>query len=129
MVTALYLVFYDTWLQNATTMTKCNKTLVQNVSGFSLQKTIVITKCDDYYKIVGTEYWILNLIQFDSVKIPILCTELKWTLPPIKFKPKARKPPQLLQYFNSNNSLTLVLISQLDILVKLNTKSQSHNAG
>lgn len=129
MVTALYLVYYDTWWQNVITMTKCNKTLLQNVPGFSLQKAIVITKCNDYYKIVGTEYWILNLIQFDSVKIPILCTELKWTLPPIKFKPKAHKPPQLLHYFNSNNLVTLVLISQLDILVKLHTKSQSHNTG
>ena len=46
-----YLVYYDILLQNATNIIiKCNKSLLQNASGFLLQHATVITKCDVFHK-------------------------------------------------------------------------------
>ena len=66
-VMASYLIHHDSLLQNAADViteyescfiTKCDRSLSQNVSGFLLQNTKVITKrcsfitkCDSYYKI------------------------------------------------------------------------------
>ena len=61
-----YLIRYDSLLQNAiVVITKCDKSLLENASGFLLQNATVllqnatvitkcdhfITKCDNYYKI------------------------------------------------------------------------------
>ena len=57
-VTVSYIIDYDNLLQNATGIItkfnsyfiiKCDKSLLQNVSGFLLQNATVITKCDVYY--------------------------------------------------------------------------------
>ena len=66
-VTVSYLIHYDSLLQNATDIitkcdsyfiTKCDRSLLQNASGFSLQiatislqNATVITKCYVYYKL------------------------------------------------------------------------------
>ena len=59
-VTVPGLIRYDSLLQNATdVITKCdsyfitkrNRSLLQNASGFLLQNATVITKCDVYYKL------------------------------------------------------------------------------
>ena len=50
-VTVSYLIPYDTLLQNAADITKCDRVLVQSSLGFSLQNATVITKCDVYYKV------------------------------------------------------------------------------
>ena len=60
-VTVSYLIHYDSLLQNATDIitkcnsyfiTKCDRSLLQNVTGFLLQNaTVLITKCDVYYKL------------------------------------------------------------------------------
>ena len=51
------MIHYDTLLQNAIdiitkcysySITKCNRNLLQNVSGFLLQNATVITNCDDF---------------------------------------------------------------------------------
>ena len=64
--TVSYLIHYDSLLQNATDfITKCDRNLLQNASGFLLQNATVllqnatvitncddfITKCDVYYKL------------------------------------------------------------------------------
>ena len=59
-VTVSDLIHYDSFLQNATdAITKCDsyfvtkrdRSLLQNASGFLLQNVTVITKCDVYYKL------------------------------------------------------------------------------
>ena len=50
-VTVSYLIPYDTLLQNAADITKCDRGLLQNSLGFLLQNATVITKCDIYYKV------------------------------------------------------------------------------
>ena len=60
------MIYYDTLLQNATGIitkcdgyfiTKCDKSLLQNVSGF------FITKCDSYYKLRRFYYKMRQLLQ------------------------------------------------------------------
>ena len=47
-----HLIHYDSLLQNATNIIrKCDRSLLQNLSGFLLQNATVITKCDVYYKL------------------------------------------------------------------------------
>ena len=73
-VTVSYLIRYDSLLQNATdVITKCDRSLLQNVSDFLLQNVTVllqnatillqnatvITKCDVYYKL--RQYTIFEL--------------------------------------------------------------------
>ena len=59
-VTISYLIRDDSLLQNATDVitkcngyfiTKCDRNLLQNASGFLLQNATVITKCNIYYKL------------------------------------------------------------------------------
>ena len=56
-VTVSYLVHYDTLLQirpkslEKVTVTKCEKSLLENTLGLLLQNATVITKCEVYYKI------------------------------------------------------------------------------
>ena len=58
-VTALYLIHYDSLLQNATGIitecdsyfiTKCDRSLLQNASVFLLQNVTDITQCNNYHK-------------------------------------------------------------------------------
>ena len=52
-VAGSYLVRFDSLLQNVTDIiTKCDRRLLQNTSGFLLQNmTCFIPKCDSYYKL------------------------------------------------------------------------------
>ena len=51
-VTVSYLIRYDSLLQNAADIiSKCDRSLLQNASGFLLQNATVFTKCNFYYKL------------------------------------------------------------------------------
>ena len=85
MVMILYLVCYDTLLQNATDIitkcdsyfiTKCGKSLLLHVSELFLrnmtvllQNVTVITKCDAYYKIVQILIFLKFQFAVKSVKL------------------------------------------------------------
>ena len=83
-VTVLYLVHYDTLLQNATDIitksdsyliTKFDKSLLQNASGFSLQNVTVllqnarvIKKCNDCIKKYDSYYKMRRFLQIATVQ-------------------------------------------------------------
>ena len=51
-VTVSYLIHYDILLQNAINIiTKCDRNLLQNASGFLSKNASFSTKCDGYYKL------------------------------------------------------------------------------
>ena len=75
-VTVSYLIHYDSLLQNATDIitkcdsyfiTKCDRSLLQNSSGFLLQHAIVITKCDNFLTKCESYYKMGRLLEVATV--------------------------------------------------------------
>ena len=81
-ITVSYLIHYDSLLQNATDIntkcdsyfiTKCDRCLFQNSSGFLLQNATVITKSVVYYKMVRYTHLLIylnSLINFCKIDFP-----------------------------------------------------------
>ena len=69
--------YYDTLLQNAADIiikcdsyfiTKCDKSLLQNSSGFLLQNATVIRNCDDFIAKCDSYYKMQRLLQIVTVQ-------------------------------------------------------------
>ena len=92
-VTVSYLSRYDSLLQNMTAVitkynsyfiTKCDRSLLQNASGFLLQNATVllqnatvITKCDDFIIKCDTYYKMRRLLQIATVHSSL---RIAWSL-------------------------------------------------
>ena len=92
MIVVLYLIHNDTLLQNVTDIViqcdsyfikKCNKSLLQNASGFFvqhatilLQNVTVITKSDVYYEM--RRYNVQEYIQEYDVKYLNIDSDIRW---------------------------------------------------
>ena len=69
-VTVSYLIHYDGLVQKATDIiTKCDRSLFQNASGFLLQNATVFTNCDDFITKCDVYY---KLRQYIHIKKPKL---------------------------------------------------------
>ena len=75
-VTVSYLIHYNSLLQNATDIitkcvsyfiTKCDRSLLQNASGFLLQNATVITNCNDFITKCDSYYKMRRLLQTATV--------------------------------------------------------------
>ena len=51
-------------------ITKCDRSLLQNATGFLLQNATVITKCDDFITKCGRYYEMRRLLQIATVHAP-----------------------------------------------------------
>ena len=91
-VTVSYLILYDSLLQNATDIitncdsyfiTKCNRSLLQNASGFLLQNATVllqnvtvITNCDDFITWCDSYYKMRRLLKIATLHISLYCKDM-----------------------------------------------------